>query len=223
MTIKIICCTCCQQSHLGLFKIISIGLGALLGRQVLRVSFEHKTLFVKTYPTSQTHTSYSSDLQSFTTRAMDPILSKATDLHLAMDDSSVLQAAKDLFLFASTIREDASFSIKPTEHMTKIPSSLALSNEIDTISSAVATNSSHSKNEADTGVVDGALSHKKKYLPHEPFPVILLRMVKDESINHIITFLPHGQSFVILDQEKLMSDALPVYFPGTTSKVFASF
>lgn len=154
---------------------------------------------------------------------MDPILSKATDLHLAMDDSSVLQAAKDLFLFASTSREDASFSIKPTEHMTKIPSSLALPNEIDTISTAVATNSGHSKNETDTGMVDGALSHKKKYLPHEPFPVTLMRMVNDESINNIITFLPHGQSFVILDREQLMSDVLPVYFPATTSKVFASF
>ena len=149
---------------------------------------------------------------------MDPILSKATDLHLAMDDSSVLQAAKDLFLFASTSREDASFSIKPTEHMTKIPSSLALPNEIDTISTAVATNPIQSENEKDIGMTDGALLHKKK-----PFPVILMRMVNDESINHVITFLPHGQSFVILDREKLMSDVLPVYFPGTTSKVFASF
>lgn len=152
---------------------------------------------------------------------MDPILTKATDLHLAMDDSSVLQAAKDLFLFASTSREDASFSTKPTEHMTKIPSSLELPNKIlDAVSAAMATKSSHSENETEVAMVERALKQKKKDLP---FPVILMTMLNDESIHHIITFLPHGQSFVILERDQLMSDVLPVYFPGTTSKVFASF
>lgn len=45
--------------------------------------------------------------------------------------------------------------------------------------------------------------------PKPTFPQELMRMVTDEANSSIITFLPCGKQFIILDQEAFLSDVLP--------------
>jgi hypothetical protein len=56
--------------------------------------------------------------------------------------------------------------------------------------------------------------------PREIFPQRLMRMLSDHSIVDIITWLPHGRSFVIIQAENLADKILPKYFPesAATSK-----
>lgn len=47
----------------------------------------------------------------------------------------------------------------------------------------------------------------------EIFPRRLLRILSDKSISDIITWLPHGNAFVVLKTDKLADTVLPKYFP----------
>ena len=47
----------------------------------------------------------------------------------------------------------------------------------------------------------------------EIFPRRLFRILSDKSISDIITWLPHGNAFVILKTDKLAETVLPKYFP----------
>ena len=53
--------------------------------------------------------------------------------------------------------------------------------------------------------------------PREIFPQRLMRILSDHTISDIITWLPHGRSFVIIQQEVLAEKILPRYFPESTS------
>lgn len=52
------------------------------------------------------------------------------------------------------------------------------------------------------------------------FPETLLRVMSSEAFTDIISWLPHGRGFVILDRERFTSTILPCYFDGAR---FASF
>lgn len=51
----------------------------------------------------------------------------------------------------------------------------------------------------------------------EIFPQRLMRILSDPSISDIITWLPHGRSFVIIQQEVLAAKILPKCFPESAS------
>mmetsp|Transcript_17304 Transcript_17304/g.32771 ORF Transcript_17304/g.32771 Transcript_17304/m.32771 type:complete len:483 (+) Transcript_17304:100-1548(+) len=51
----------------------------------------------------------------------------------------------------------------------------------------------------------------------EIFPQRLMRLLSDFTISDVITWLPHGKSFVILQPEFLAENILPTYFPETTT------
>jgi Heat shock transcription factor len=51
----------------------------------------------------------------------------------------------------------------------------------------------------------------------EIFPQRLMRLLSDFTISDIITWLPHGKSFVILQPEILAENILPRYFPESAS------
>lgn len=51
----------------------------------------------------------------------------------------------------------------------------------------------------------------------EIFPQRLMRLLSDFTISDIITWLPHGKSFVILQPEYLAENILPRYFPESAS------
>lgn len=51
----------------------------------------------------------------------------------------------------------------------------------------------------------------------EIFPRRLLRILADPTISDIITWLPHGRSFVILKTDELAETVLPKYFPESCS------
>ncbi len=53
--------------------------------------------------------------------------------------------------------------------------------------------------------------------PREIFPQRLMRILSDSSITDIITWLPHGRSFVIVQPEVLAEKILPTYFPESCS------
>ena len=60
----------------------------------------------------------------------------------------------------------------------------------------------------------------KKSLQHSPreiFPQRLMRILSDQSIVDIITWLPHGRSFVITQPEILAENILPKYFPESST------
>lgn len=64
------------------------------------------------------------------------------------------------------------------------------------------------------------LAEKKTTTPtcmREIFPQRLMRILSDPSISDIITWLPHGRSFVIIQQEVLAIKVLPRYFPESAS------
>ena len=64
------------------------------------------------------------------------------------------------------------------------------------------------------------LAEKKTTTPtcmREIFPQRLMRILSDPSISAIITWLPHGRSFVIIQQEVLAIEVLPRYFPESAS------
>lgn len=47
----------------------------------------------------------------------------------------------------------------------------------------------------------------------EIFPQRLMRILSDPTISDIVTWLPHGRSFVIIQPETLAEKILPIYFP----------
>lgn len=51
----------------------------------------------------------------------------------------------------------------------------------------------------------------------EIFPQRLLRVLSNQSISDIITWLPHGRAFVILKPDDLAASVLPEYFPESCS------
>lgn len=51
----------------------------------------------------------------------------------------------------------------------------------------------------------------------EIFPQRLMRLLSDFTISDVITWLPHGKSFVILQPEFLAENILPRYFPESAS------
>lgn len=53
--------------------------------------------------------------------------------------------------------------------------------------------------------------------PREIFPQRLMRILSDLTISDVITWLPHGRSFVILQPEVLAERVLPAYFPESAS------
>mmetsp|Transcript_16038 Transcript_16038/g.46151 ORF Transcript_16038/g.46151 Transcript_16038/m.46151 type:complete len:536 (-) Transcript_16038:202-1809(-) len=55
----------------------------------------------------------------------------------------------------------------------------------------------------------------------EIFPQRLLRLLADPSVRQIITWLPHGRSFVILRPDLFAESVLPAYFPESKSRVLS--
>lgn len=45
------------------------------------------------------------------------------------------------------------------------------------------------------------------------FPQRLMRILSDKDVHHIITWLPHGRAFVIVEPEELAEKVLPKHFP----------
>lgn len=44
------------------------------------------------------------------------------------------------------------------------------------------------------------------------FPQKLMEILSSQNVSHIITWLPEGRSFVLLDEEKFADEVLPNYF-----------
>ena len=51
----------------------------------------------------------------------------------------------------------------------------------------------------------------------EIFPQRLMRILSDANISDVITWLPHGRSFVVLQPDELAEKVLPIYFPESSS------
>ena len=52
------------------------------------------------------------------------------------------------------------------------------------------------------------------------FPTLLHEFVSDPQNDHIITWLPHGRSFIILNREQIESECTQTYFKLTKIKSF---
>lgn len=65
-----------------------------------------------------------------------------------------------------------------------------------------------------------AAKEKKASPTHQPreiFPQRLMRILSDTNISDVITWLPHGRSFVVLQPDELAEKVLPIYFPESSS------
>jgi len=67
-----------------------------------------------------------------------------------------------------------------------------------------------------------AVSTRKSYHNNldQSFPEKLMDILSLESNSHIITWLPHGKSFIFLDQDQFAQDLIPSHFGKCK---FASF
>ena len=90
-------------------------------------------------------------------------------------------------------------------------STILTSNSANTSS----TNNSGSCNSSTTTPGGGSARPASASLPNsrDIFPQRLMRILSDKDVHHIITWLPHGRAFVIVEPEELAEKVLPKHFP----------
>lgn len=58
---------------------------------------------------------------------------------------------------------------------------------------------------------------RKRVSALEPLPKVLMRMLSDEAIKDLVSWLPDGKSFQVCKKEKFTKEVLPKYFPHRDS------
>lgn len=132
---------------------------------------------------------------------------------------TLLAAASSLDLAAKSSSNRA--QVNDDKQNATYPSSTFLSLKKKTKLSAGTISNGHSSSDANLSVTQRIVSSvapkqqrqqqkSKKAKPPKPtFPEELMRMVSDESNASIITFLPCGKRFIILDKDAFVNDVLP--------------
>lgn len=85
-------------------------------------------------------------------------------------------------------------------------------------SSSLSKHSKKNKSKSSSGVAAGKAPRTRPDI----FPQRLLRVLSDPAVRQIITWLPHGRSFVILRPDLFADSVLPAHFPESKSKCGSS-
>eukprot|EP00529_Nitzschia_sp_RCC80_P028879 CAMPEP_0113453582 /NCGR_PEP_ID=MMETSP0014_2-20120614/7428_1 /TAXON_ID=2857 /ORGANISM="Nitzschia sp." /LENGTH=336 /DNA_ID=CAMNT_0000344973 /DNA_START=108 /DNA_END=1118 /DNA_ORIENTATION=- /assembly_acc=CAM_ASM_000159 len=112
---------------------------------------------------------------------------------------------------ATALSELAMSSTKPASSQ----NASVISDDDDQIRAVVRRHQSSSSATTDTHNVKAANSSSKK---REIFPQRLHEILADSSLSDIITWLPHGRSFVIIRPDLFCEQVLPKYLPPVDSR-----
>jgi hypothetical protein len=158
---------------------------------------------------------------SVSSRLSSPLLTKETTLFiLPIKAVSELQASFTLF-FIFISRDHFLYLIMATHvgalsHLVEAASALA-DMQPALLPHAGATAGRSSKNDSKSTAADSK---------REIFPERLLAILNDASLSEVVTWLPHGRSFVIIRPDVFAETVMPQYFPSAdarTSSKYPSF
>lgn len=86
--------------------------------------------------------------------------------------------------------------------------------------SAYAANDESTETKSQNSTPNASSPEAKKRLKLDSFPSILHRMLSEEDLSEIITWLPHGHSWIITSKSRLVEEVIPKFFNHNNFKSF---